>query len=146
MRIALAFVLVAACSGKSKQDPQSGSQGGDSGPVLAKKLVLSWGVQQHAETADVFLQITDETGRQVSHPLGVFGGQCAVFTPGEDMHAVSGVSCKDGPTGTELHAVVRDANIIVLRLRVDEGVTPDPMAREEVTRVKAPPGAAIETG
>jgi len=46
--------------------------------------------------------------------------------------------------GTELHAVVNDADIVVLKLKVQVGVTPDPMAREEVTRVKAPPGAAIE--
>ena len=36
--------------------------------------------------------------------------------------------------------------IIVLKMRVDDGVTPDPMAREEVTRVKVPTGIAIETG
>jgi hypothetical protein len=60
------------------------------------------------------------------------------------MKALSGVNCTAGNAGTELHAVINDADIVVLKLKVQVGVTPDPMAREEVTRVKAPAGAAIE--
>lgn len=145
MRLVIASVLVVACSGKSTQDPKTGGDGAATGSaVYAKKVVLSWGIQQQASAANVFLQLTDETGKQVSHPLGSFAGQCTVIMPAEEMKAITAVACKDGAQGVELHAVVREASIIVLEMRVDEGVTPDPMAREELMRVKAPSGAAIE--
>jgi hypothetical protein len=140
--LVLVFLVVVACSGKSKQDGTSPDDG--SGPVLAKKLHLSWGIRAQSRSADVFLQTTDETGRQVSHPVGTFAGQCERFSPAEAMRALTGVRCMDGATGIELHAIVREANIIVLELRVDDGVTPDPMAREELTRIKFPVGAAID--
>jgi hypothetical protein len=146
MRLAIAcVVLVAACSGKSTQDPQRGGDGAGPGPtVLAKKLVLSWGIQQATSAANVFVQLTDETGKQVSHPLGSFAGQCTTITPADQMKAISGVACKDGARGIELHAVARDGSIIVVEMRADDGVPPDPMAREELMRVKVPSGAAIE--
>lgn len=148
MRFALAFVLVlstTACSGKSKGATTGGAAGSGSA-VVAKMVHVTWGIHQQDAAAEVFLQTTDETGRQVSHPLGSFPGQCSVIKPVDAMEAVSGVSCKQGATGIELHAVVRDPDIIVLKLRVDDGVTPDPMAREEVTRVKIPVGAGVEAG
>lgn len=147
-RLALAFVLAAACSGKSKQDttPPTGSDTGSDKPIYAKKVLVSWGIEQQGSSGNVFLQTTDETGKQVSHPVGTYAGQCAVVTPAPEMKAVIGVACKDGATGTELHVVFQDPDIIVLRMRIDEGVTPDPMSREEVTRVKAPLGASVSAG
>ena len=87
--------------------------------------------------------MTDETGKQTSYPVGTYEGTCQAIKPAEDMKALSGVNCTAGNGGIELHAVVNDADIVVLKLKVQVGVTPDPMAREEVTRVKAPAGAAI---
>ena len=147
-RLALAFVLVAACSGKAKQDTAepAGSDSGSAKPIYAKKVLVSWGIEQQGASANVFLQTTDETGKQVSHPVGTYAGQCAVTTPAPEMKAVIGVTCKDGATGTELHVVFQDPDIIVLKMRIDDGVTPDPMAREEVTRVKAPLGASVSAG
>jgi hypothetical protein len=148
-RLAIVLVLMAACSGSTKKAPAgagSGS-GSGSGPALyGKKLTLGWGIQAGSGHADVFLETTDETGKQVSYPLGTYPGECKVITPIPDMKAVSGVACTSGATGTELDAVVSSDEIIVLRLRTDAGVTPDPMSREEVTRVKAPPGAKVEAG
>ena len=115
-------------------------------PIYAKKMLVSWGIQQGASSADVFLQTTDETGKQVSHPLGPFPGQCATVTPAEDMDAIIVVDCKDGATGTQLQVVHRDPDVIVLKLRIDDGVTPDPMAREELMRVKVPAGASVSAG
>ena len=143
-RLAIAILLVAACSGKSKTG--TGTTAGSGSAVLAKKIVVTWGIQQKASGADVFLQTTDETGKQVSHPLGSYQGQCQVIKPVEEMRAATGVNCSVDSAGTELHAVVSDGEIIVLKMSVQVGVTPDPMAREEVTRVKAPSGAAIEAG
>lgn len=145
MRLVITCLLVVGCSGKSTNDPHSGGDNTGSA-VYAKKVLLSWGIQQQASAANVFLQLTDETGKQVSHPLGSFAGQCTVITPAAEMKAITAVACKDGARGTELHAAVVDANIIVLEMTVDDGVTPDPMAREELLRVQAPSGAAIEAG
>lgn len=152
MRVALALsvaVLVAACPGKSKQDTTPAAGSGDTAPpgtFIAKKVNLTWGIEAQGDSANIYLQVTDETGKQVSHPAGTYAGQCAASTPAPEMNAVIAVQCKDGATGTELHAVFQDTDIIVLKMRIDDGVAPDPMAREEVMRVKAPPGASVNAG
>jgi hypothetical protein len=144
-RLAFAFVLVSACSAKPK--PTGAGDGSGSGPAIyAKKIAVTWGIQTTSDGADLFLQTTDETGKQVSHPLGHYLGKCQVFTPAKEMNAVTGIGCDSGGSGIELHAVVRGDDIIVVKLNTKQGVTPDPMAREEVTRVTAPIGAKIEAG
>ena len=140
--LVLALVLCAACSGGKKKSDTT--QAGSGSALYAKRLVVSWGIAPKGSSAEVFLQTTDETGKQVSYPVGTFEGTCQLIKPAEDMKALNGVNCTAGNAGTELHAVVNDADIVVLKLKVQVGVTPDPMAREEVTRVKAPAGAAIE--
>jgi hypothetical protein len=142
-RFVLAIVLVAACSGSKQKQDTTGS-GSGSAVVLVKKVAVSWGISQKGSSAEVFLETTDETGKRVSHPVGTYSGTCQVIKPAADMNALSGVNCTAGDAGVELHAVINDADIVVLKLKVQVGVTPDPMAREEVTRVKAPMGAAIE--
>lgn len=146
--LAVAMSLTAACSGKSKSGSTTGtdSGSGSSAPVLAKVFHLQWGIQQGASSADVFLQTTDETGKQVSHPLGTFKGTCSASTPAPEMKAIIGAICKEGATGTELHAVVQGASIIILKMTWADGATPDPMAREEVTRIGIPSGAAVDAG
>jgi hypothetical protein len=145
----LAFILlVAACSGKSKPASTTAGAGSGSGSgsaaIYGKKVVVSWGVSPADGKADVYLQTTDETGKQVSHPLGNFPGECRVMKPADEMKAVSGVSCLQDGNGIELHATVVNAEVIVLKMPVQSGVTPDPMSREEVLRFKAPGGAAVE--
>lgn len=138
-RFVLAIVVIAACSGgKQKQDTVGTGSGS---AIYAKKISVSWGIAPSGSSAEIFLQTTDETGKQTSYPVGTYDGTCQVIKPAEDMKALTGVNCTGG---IELHAVVNDADIVVLKLKVQVGVTPDPMAREEVTRVKAPAGAAIE--
>ena len=145
LRPVIALALVAACGGAARTEHTEKAGPGE--PVIAKKVAVSWGIEQHGDSADVFLATTDETGKQVSHPLGSYHGICRVITPAPEMNAVSGVACRSGATGTELQAVIRGGeDIVVLKLGVDEGVKPDPMAREEVTRVKVPLGAKIEAG
>jgi hypothetical protein len=139
--LVLAIVCVAACSGsKNKQEPTAGS----GSAVPAKKLVVSFGITKAGSSSEVFLQTTDETGKQVSHPVGIYPGTCQVIKPAEDMKALTGVNCTASDAGVELHAVINAPEIIVVKLAIQVGVTPDPMAREEVTRVKAPVGAALE--
>jgi hypothetical protein len=140
-RLLLTLALVAACGGKAKP----ASTTGDAPPILAKKVALSWGIEKQGEMADLFLATTDETGKQISHPLGRYKGDCSVITPAKEMNALSGIACRTGGTGTELHAVVEQGeDIVVLQLGIDQGVTPDPMARQEIKRVKVPGGAKIE--
>ena len=147
-RFALAIVVAAACSGKSTppSTTTTSSGSGAGSAIYAKKLVVSWGIRPNGvgDAAEVFLQTTDETGKQVSHALGTFAGTCKIIKPAEDMKAVTGVNCTAGDTGVELHATVVVDEIIVLKLPLQLGVAPDPMAREEVLRFKAPAGAAVE--
>ncbi len=138
----LAIVLVAACIGsKTKQDTTAA---GSAAPVMAKKVAVSFGISGMGTSAEIFLQLTDETGKQMSYPVGTYEGTCQLVKPVAEMKALIGVNCTAGSAGTELQAVVSGADIIVLKLRVELGTAPDPMSREEVTRIKAPPGAAIE--
>lgn len=146
-RIVIVLALTAACSGARTGSPSAGA--GE--PLIIKRVAVSWGIEKQSQggeaMADVFLATTDETGKQVSHPLGRYKGTCAVITPAKEMNALSGVACRTGATGTELHAVIEHGqDIVVLKLGIDEGVKQDPMAREEVTRVKVPAGAKIEVG
>jgi hypothetical protein len=146
-RFVITLAWVAACSGAAK----TGSTSGTGEPVVVKKIALSWGIEKQSQDgdamADVFLATTDETGKQVSHPLGRYKGICTVITPAKEMNAVTGVACRTGGTGTELHAVIEQGeDVVILKLGIDEGVKHDPMSREEVTRVKVPAGAKIETG
>jgi hypothetical protein len=147
-RLVISLALIAACSGAQKAPTSTKPGDGSGAPLLAKKVAVTWGIEpQGGEMTDVFLATTDETGKQVSHPLGRYKGVCSVITPAKEMNALTGVACRTGPTGTELHAVIEHGeDIIVLKMGIDEGVRQDPMAREEVTRVKVSPGAKIQIG
>jgi uncharacterized transporter YbjL len=144
-RLTITLAFLASCSAAAKTGSTTGSS--TESPIVAKKLVVSWGIEKHGEMADIFLATTDETGKQISHSLGRYKGVCTVIAPAKEMNAISGVACRTGGTGTELHAVIEHGEaVVVLKLGIDEGVTHDPMAREEVTRVKVPSGAKIEAG
>lgn len=156
-RLVILLALIAACSGARKRPSDPGDSGAKTGSAAAgsgevsapgaKKVAVSWGIEKHGEMADVFLATTDETGKQVSHPIGRYKGDCQVITPAQEMKAATGVACRTGATGTELHAVIEGGeDIVVLQLGIDEGVKQDPMARKEVARIKVPPGAKIEVG
>jgi hypothetical protein len=129
MRRIAVVLLVMACSGNSKKGPAAGS----GQAIYAKKTSVSWGI----DGAKVFLQLTDETGKQTSYPVGTFEGVCKATTPAPEMKAQTGVAC----TGVEIDAVINGDEIIVLK-----GNGTDPMSREEVTRVKAPGGSAVVVG
>lgn len=136
-RLAIVISMVtAACSG----GPKPVGTGTGSG-IYAKKVSIGWGFQAEGQTTSVYLQVTDETGRQVSHPILTFQGECKPISPAAEMKALTGCSC----TGFELHAVVEGNDIVIMKARTDQG-SADAMTREELTRIKAPDGAAIEAG
>ncbi len=144
-RLAIALVLggLVACSGSAKPARPTGT--GER--IIAKKLSLSWGITQEGEMADLYLQTTDETGKQVSHELGRWKGTCAPAIAAANMKALIALDCRTGGTGTELQAIQQGGDeIVIMKLGIDEGVLPDPMAREEVKRIKIPLGIAIEAG
>jgi len=136
------IVFAAGCSGAPKSDAKTGPA------IYAKRVAVSWGIQPASGGADVFLQTTDETGKQQSFPLGNFKGTCKVFVPPAEMSAISGVTCaeSEGGPALEIHAVAHDDQIVVMRMRTQPGERADPMARDEVTRVRVPGGAKIEAG
>jgi hypothetical protein len=113
----------------------------------AKRVSVSWGVSQQGEMADLYLQTTDETGGQVSHELGRWKGECAPGQAPPAMNALITLNCKTGSTGTQLQVVTHGGDeLIVMKLGIGEGAAADPMAREEVKRIKVPLGAKIEAG
>jgi hypothetical protein len=127
----LVFGLLVACSGKSTS--------------TTNEVSISWGIQQAGEMADVYLATTDETGGQQSHSIGRYKGICSPFTPSAPMNAKTGVLCaNEGGSGTELHAVIRESEIIVLQVGFKANVPADPMAREQVTSIPIPLGVAVE--
>ena len=143
-RLVITIAFLVSCSGAAKREAKTAPA---DEPIPVKKVALSWGIEKHGEMADIFLATTDETGKQVSHPLGRYKGECSVITPAKTMNALTGVACRTGGTGTELHAVVeKGEDVVVLKMGIDQGVTPDPMMREEVIRVTVPRGAKIEAG
>jgi len=141
------LVLVLGCSGGSKQDsttPAGDGSGSSQPAILAKKVTVSWGIAPVGEMADIYLATTDETGGQRSHSIGRYKGTCSVFAPQQDMNAITGVQCKAGGGGTELHLVVQGGEeLIVLQMPFTEGAPQDPMNRKEITRVKVPRGISI---
>ena len=150
-RLVIAFasaVLALGCSGAAKQDTTTttSSSGGSSQPAyLTKKVLVSWGISPLGEMADIFLATTDETGKQVSHSIGRYKGTCSVFSPASEMNAITGVQCKAGGGGTELHLVVQGGEeLIVLQMPFTEGAPQDAMNRKEITRVKVSRGISIE--
>ncbi|HEU0032905.1 MAG TPA: hypothetical protein VFQ53_19870 [Kofleriaceae bacterium] len=140
--IALAIGSLLACSGKSKTTKPVTAGSGD--PTLVKKVIVGWGFQSAGEMTDVFLATTDETGKQVSHPLGRYKGKCEKITPAKEMNAITGAACTTTGGGTELHAIASNSEIIVMQMGTTPGTTPDPMSAQEVTRVTVPLGSAIE--
>ena len=143
----LLATAVAGCPGPATTDPVVTGSG--SGPApLAKRISLAWGIQPTAvggeAMADLYLALTDERGQVASHELGRWKGTCDVVIPAADMHALTGMRCKTGGTGTELHVTTQGGDtIIVLKMGWDEGAPLDPMAREEVKRISVPLGVAI---
>jgi len=109
--------------------------------VYPKKIAIGWGIGAAAagKPVEVFLQLTDETGRQTSFPAGSYPGPCGELAPAPEMHAMSGVACAT----VQLHAVLSGREVIVLKLPLGGGA-PDPMAREEVMRTTLPADAMLD--
>jgi hypothetical protein len=139
---ALGLAFLSSCGAKGTG---SSNGGGTDEPVLVKKASLGWGIEAAGDGADVFLAVTDETGRATSHRLGRFDGECAEIAGGRpSTGAITAVLCKRGDVGVELDAIPRPGVIIVLKMGYAAGADPDPLAGEEVAHIAVPVGAKIE--
>jgi hypothetical protein len=140
---AVATTACTACGGKGKDDTVV-----DDRP--ARRATLSWGMTKAPPKGDVvtrtevFLGITDETGKAVSYPLGVYDGECVVLGALPQYSALTAVSCTNNGAGFQLHANGNRSEIVVLRMPIREGVEPDPLARDQLTTIPVPLGAKIE--
>jgi hypothetical protein len=142
--MAIALALIACgCPGKKKEPTTVATGSGTGLTHLVKKTVVSWGFSVDGQHTEVFLATTDETGSQISHPVGKFPGTCEKLTTvAKEFNAIIAARCAaEGKAGVELHAVKQLSDVIVLKMPFE---TADPMAREEVTRVAITLGAAIE--
>lgn len=145
--VALFLALGAGCSGAAKTETTGPGSGSGPAPI-AKRISIAWGIQATTvggeAMAELYLALTDERGQVASHELGRWKGTCDVIVPAADMHALTGMRCKTGGTGTELHVTTQGGDtIIVLKMGWDEGAPADPMARDEVKRISVPLGVAI---
>jgi hypothetical protein len=143
----IAATLLAGCPSPTKTDGTGPGSGSGPAPI-AKRVSLAWGIQPIKvgadDMADLYLALTDERGQVASHELGRWKGTCEVIVPAPEMHALTGMRCKTGGTGSELHVTTQGGDtIIVLKMGWDEGAPQDPMAREEVKRISVPLGVAI---
>jgi len=116
----------------------------------ARRATVAWGVTPGAPLGDVvtrtevFLSITEETGKSVSYPLGTYDGTCVMLGPIEKYTALTAISCTNNGVGFQLHAAGHRDEIVVLRMPVKDGVEPDPLARDQITTIPVPLGAKIE--
>lgn len=141
LSIAIAL-LACGCPGKKKESTTVATGSGTGLTHLVKKTVVSWGFSPAGSSTEVFLATTDETGAQISHPVGSFPGTCEKITAAKEMNAIIAAKCApEGIAGVEIHAVKQNNEIIVLKM---SAATADPMAREEINRVAVTLGAAIE--
>jgi hypothetical protein len=141
--LVLALSSCSAC-GKKKEDTIV-----DNRP--ARRATLTWGIVAVAPRGevprnDVFLGVTDETGKAVSYPVGTYDGTCTVVGPIAEYQALTAVSCTYNEAGVQLHAAGNRNEVIVMRMDVKVGQTPDPLNRHEVTTIPIPLGAKIEAG
>ncbi len=139
--ISLAALGLCGCGGSSASTRPTQDE-----PSLIKRAAISWGLTAAGSSTDVYLSVTDETGRTTSHSLGRHDGECSVLSGRRSATgAITAVLCKRGDVGTELDVVPRPGMLIVLKLPYVAGAEPDPLAGEEAAHIAVPVGAKIET-
>lgn len=152
LMLILALAALGACHKSHGTTPASGSGSGsgssspdgtDRAPG-GRRVIFSFGTSPQGKSTDVYLAMTDERGAQTSRALGTYAGTCAPATAAPAMEAMLALDCKDGATGWELQLIDRRDRVLVLKLRLDDGVKPDPMGRDPIDEIVVPPGAGID--
>lgn len=141
--VAVAVSALASCGGGGKpptDEPVDDRPG--------KKAIIGWGTSPAAAVAgvpqvEVFLSVTEETGKAVSYSVGTYPGECTVIGPVETYKALTAINCMYDKRGIQLHAAHNPGEIVVLRMQIAPGVMPDPFSREPVISVRVPIGATV---
>src|SRR5687768_17772997 len=94
--LVLALSSCSACGGKTKDTIV------DERP--ARRATLTWGLVDAAPRGemprtDVFLGVTDETGKKVSYALGTYDGTCSIVGPIAEYQPLTAVSCTYNEAG-----------------------------------------------
>jgi hypothetical protein len=114
----------------------------------ARKEVLSWGTTPLAPNGDVprvdvFLAVTDETGKSVSYPLGTYDGACTEIGPLAEYRAITAMSCTHNGAGFQIQISSSRTEIIAAKVPISGTTAPDPMALQQITSIPIPLGAAV---
>ena len=139
------MILAGAC-GSGTGDPADPTDGT---PARIKRVVVSFtstdatAVASPTKRANVYLQLTDETGQTTSHSLGVFDGVCTAAPPGSPTLLVA-MRCWTGERGADLAASVQRNQISITRLWLEGTVPPDPFAVQEISRYTVELGTKID--
>jgi hypothetical protein len=109
------------------------------------KTTLGWGRQAATGgKTNVFLEVTDHTGKTKSYPLGDQAAPCQV-AKGNGGDIITALMCLADGAGAEYRAVYRGSEIIVLLRPIDP--TDDPgdieLSFREIQRVGVPAGAQV---
>jgi len=118
---------------------------------LARRAIVTWGTsaltpKDGVPRTEVFLMVTEETGKAVSYPLGTYDGVCSIIGPIAAYGAMTAISCVHAGVGYQLHAVGGPAEVLVLRMAIVPGENPDPFRRDEITSIPVSLGTKIEAG
>lgn len=139
----LLTVVAVACGGATTPVPEQGPSGVARRAAVAFAAADATRPGSDVRRVDVFLAVTDERGHTSSHPLGNFEGDCRTVPANRENQSIAAMQCWQTGRGFLLEAIADRGEVLVVSLPLAEGIPPDPMAREEVTRVRVEPGAAI---
>jgi hypothetical protein len=142
---AVALLVLGACGGhKGKVN----GPGGDAGPPpLTQRVDLAWASEPVSRTdpdhAQIYLVITDETGKSTSVPVATAAGTCARVAPVKPDLLTYQCKAGDG-SAVRFHGILQVTDLVVIKELIDAGDSSDPMNGAELTRVPLPPGAKVE--
>jgi hypothetical protein len=154
MRMLLCVVALAACGGTQK--PAGGGGGGGSGsgsgseaPQPIAQTLLGFTANGYdealAKPSKVYLEITDHNGSTQSYPIDDIDKPCE-RTAGNGTDIITAMRCDLGGTGSELRAVFRGTDIIVIRRNYTPADDPADieLSFREIMRIPVPPGSSVK--
>lgn len=144
--LAVAACGLTGCNGKKPTTAApTGSGSGSNLPSITAETTLGWGRQPATGgKTNLFLEVTDHTGKTDSYPLGDSTVPCQTAT-GNGRDIITTQRCLTDGVGAEYRAVYRGAVVFVLRRPVDPSDDPADieLSFREVQRIDVPAGAKV---
>ncbi len=138
--------VLTGCKGKKPTTAgPNGSGSGSNPPSITAETTLGWGRQPATGgKTNLFLEVTDHTGKTDSYPLGDSTVPCQTAT-GNGTDIITTQRCLADGVGAEYRAVYRGAVVFVLRRPVDPSDDPADieLSFREVQRIDVPAGAKV---